>query len=233
MLPAKMWVKKTFAASGIAGSTGGSGGHGGNGIGGPGGNGGNGGNAGNGLGGGLFVSGATLTIYNSTIADNAVAAIGLGGGRGLGAPGFPGGLNGLAGSNGVADGGGMFIGTASTVTFFNVTVALNSTGVYQVGGNATMYNSIFADNGYTWPLGFVGADYENVGPTAYAYYSLFGTVPIGVVTDPTNLVLLYNPGLSPAGLANNGGPTLTIALESDSKAIGTGKNPIERSPPHH
>ena len=40
-----------------------------------------------------------------------------------------------------------------------------------------------------------------------------------------NLVGVSNPGLAP-GLANNGGPTQTIALRSGSPAIGAGGSTV-------
>ncbi len=75
------------AGLGGTGGNGGNGGHGG--YGGTGGNGGNGGNGGAGVGGGIFVGPGSLTVYNSTIAENNVAA-GFGGGVGSG--GFGGGV---------------------------------------------------------------------------------------------------------------------------------------------
>jgi hypothetical protein len=40
-----------------------------------------------------------------------------------------------------------------------------------------------------------------------------------------------NPQLDPAGLADNGGPTQTIALESDSPAINAGDSEVCTNPP--
>jgi hypothetical protein len=45
----------------------------------------------------------------------------------------------------------------------------------------------------------------------------------GTVTN--NLAFGANPGFDPAGLANNGGPTQTIALQTNSAAVDKGSNP--------
>ena len=42
----------------------------------------------------------------------------------------------------------MYVAQGS-VNLYNATIALNQSGVYQVGGIVNAYNSLFADNGYT------------------------------------------------------------------------------------
>jgi hypothetical protein len=234
------------------GGNGGDGGPGGNGgDGGPGGSGGDGGTA---WGGGLYVAGGSLTIYNATIANNSAfsGAGGVGGSggagglavntslavRGRGGPAGPGGFgrvsgaNGLAGasgqlgangnsgsagaagSTGSAGGSGAWI-SGGTVAMHDVTVALNCSGVFQTGGSVTLYNTLVGGNTL--------ADYTAAGGTAVAYASLFATSPVGVTNGGGSIVAA--PGLDPAGLQPNGGPTLTIALVSGSAADGAGVNP--------
>jgi uncharacterized repeat protein (TIGR01451 family) len=109
-----------------------------------GGNGGVGGNAGNGAvgqGGGAYVNGGTLTLVNSTVANNKLWG-GNGGAGGLGENGSDGqdygGSGGAGGSGGnaaAASGGGVFA-TASTLKLVNDTVANNTINVEngEIGG---------------------------------------------------------------------------------------------------
>ena len=82
------------------------------------------------------------------------------------------GTNGFSGSSGsggspgsLSLGGGVYIAGGS-ISLYNATVALNSSGtpvgdgVFQVGGSVNVYNSLFANNGYTGSgTGPTGADY--------------------------------------------------------------------------
>jgi hypothetical protein len=141
--------------------------------------------------------------------------------------------NGHAGSSGegggpgtISRGGGLYIGGGS-LTLYNVTVALNQSGVYQVGGVVKGYNSLFGDNGYTGSSGPSGADYSNTSRgtgSAVLYNSLLGSFPVGVINGGGSIV--GNPGFSSSGLQSNGGPTQTIAIVAGSAAIGAGMNPI-------
>jgi hypothetical protein len=239
------------AGQGGAGGNGGQGGGGGNG--GPGGSAGVGGSGGTGGGGGIYVAGGSLTTLNATIAGNSVAggaagpagtggqagAAGAGGSgghagaggladHGKGAPATGGadgsngaggtagtaGATGQAGTAGAATGGGVEI-TAGSANLDNSTIALNTQGggVAQEGGNVTAVSTIFAGNGSTDYQGGVAAD-----------HSLFQTAPTGTITGSNNLVGV-DPKLDSNGLANNGGPAQTIALEPGSPAKGAGANP--------
>ncbi|HLN32363.1 MAG TPA: right-handed parallel beta-helix repeat-containing protein [Gemmataceae bacterium] len=154
----------------------------------------------------------TLIMTNCTIANN--VASGFGGGI------FNDGSLTLTNST-IADnlaassGGGMYISSGSS-SLYNATVALNQDGVDQVGGTVNTYNSLFADN--------TGNDFTSSGGTATATNSQFGSVPTGVINGGGSFI--GASGLDPAGLANNGGPTQTIALTAGSLAIGAGQNPI-------
>jgi hypothetical protein len=136
-----------------------------------------------------------------------------------GHPGSPG-VSGTTGPSGVAFGGGIFVDSGS-MTLYNVTVAGNQGGVFQGSGSVQAYNALFADNGSSGTGG--GYDYVQSGGSANAYHSLFGTTPVGIGTDDTDLI-----GVDPmlGALANNGGPTDTIALLAGSPAIGAGQNPV-------
>ena len=218
-----------FGGSGIITGTGGGGGSG-SGTGGIGGGtalnsagaGGDGGNGATGKGGGLYVSGGSLTLTNDTVAANSAqagssASGGKGGHAGTGE--LTGGL-GIPGAPGDSFGGGLYV-NGGAVSFFNATVALNvqkgdgaGGGVVQSAGTVTAVSTIFAENG---PVDFSGS--------LTATDSLFQTQPIdGTLSGSGNLTPV-DPLLDPNGLQNNGGPTLTIALEALSPAINAGTNP--------
>ena len=117
-------------------------------------------------------------------------------------------------------GGGLYV-NGGAVNFFNATVALNiqngdgaGGGVVQSAGTVTAVSTIFAENG---PVDYSG--------DITATDSLFQTQPIdGTLSGSGNLTPV-DPSLDPNGLQNNGGPTLTIALQALSPAIDTGANP--------
>jgi hypothetical protein len=249
-LSANAQVGSGKPGQGGAGGAGGAGGSGG--TGGAGGDAGNAGDAGAGSGGGIYLSAGTLTTLNTTIAINSAQAgavgtpgtdglggaagnAGAGGRAGLGgigdggkgdraaagvdgdagaagAPGNPG-VAGGPGSAALATGGGVAV-SGGTATLDNTTVALNTGGGFAAtGGNVVTTSSLFAGNGTT--------DYQG---SVTANVSLFQTAPSGTLTGSGNLIGA-DPLLATAGLANNGGPTDTIALQAGSPALGAGGNP--------
>jgi hypothetical protein len=142
------------------------------------------------VGGGITTFGAwythtTLTVINSTIADNHVTSGGVG--------------------------GGLDAFSDATATLYNTIVALNTSGT---GGGSTpddislrtVVSSSSADN-------------------------LIGTGGSGGLKDGVNgnRVGVADPGLGT--LADNGGPTQTIALLPDSPAIDAGSNQYVTNPP--
>src|SRR5262249_41074233 len=88
---------------------------------------------------------------------------------------------------------------------------------------ATVVNSILGQNGTTTVSDF----YANAINSAAAP-TLTGSSHNLVRANPaspnglTGTVAATNPGLSSAGLANNGGPTRTMALATGSAALGAG-----------
>jgi hypothetical protein len=183
--------------------------------------GGNGGNGGNGYGGGLYVSGGTLKLFNATVAENTVQP-GASGSGGAGGKAGTGKLTGGLGSPGLAgasSGGGLYV-SGGTVKIDNSTVALNIDGSGSAGGVAvvslgtvTAASTIFAGNG---AVDFSGA--------VSATNSLFQTSPTGTLSGSGNRVNV-DPLLDTKGLQINGGATQTIALQANSPAIGAGINP--------
>jgi VCBS repeat-containing protein len=102
-----------------------------------------------------------------------------------------------------------------TITMSNVTVTGNAHGVGISGGTATTVNSIVLGNGGT-------ADFVVSGFTTYAFNGL-SIIGEGTDTDPSDGKIDGDPvqvfaGSDPSGagiLADNGGPTLTVALRND------------------
>ena len=122
---------------------------------------------------------------------------------------------------------------AGSVTLYNVTVAYNSSGVFQDGGTLTGYNALAADNGYsasgTSSLGSTGADFSNAnGNATFAFNSISGSNP-GGAGNTVNGGGSFVAGTILGPLTNNGGSyplqTQTIALVAGI-AIGGGQNPI-------
>ncbi len=159
------------------------------------------------FGGGIFTYG-TMTVTNSTIADN--SALEFGGG----------------------------LKSAGTTTLTNCTIVYNSvasggegTGLNVSFGTATLDNTIVALN--TVGAGnnaapsdinvFLGA---TLSPSSG--YNVIGTGGSGGLADGVNgnQVGVADPGLDPNGLQNNGGPTQTIALLANSPAIDAGSNAL-------
>jgi hypothetical protein len=160
------------------------------------GDGGNGGVGGSGFGGGVLVATGTVTINNSTIANNTSSASAGGTGGAIGT-----GIGGVGATPGAAGPSGSAQGG----------------GALRAGGSVTTNSSIYADNTAT-----TGADYAG-NVTAGA--SLFETAPTGTLTPGTGANITgSDPVLGP--LQNNGGSTLTQAIDTASPARNVGSNPL-------
>ena len=138
----------------------------------------------------------------------------------------------LYGNTAVSDGGGLHSsGTSAIVT--NCTITANRVtagaggvyggGIYSVGTAAKVFNTIVAAN-------FRGAAPSTIADDvagsldASSAYNLIGTGGSGGLVNGVNnnQIGVTNPGLGT--LANNGGPTLTVALLTGSPAIDRGGN---------
>ncbi len=174
-------------------------------------------------GGGAYFAVTGNTLVNSTVADN--QAMG-----GQGAPGNP-----------VASGGGLFFGGTATATLTNVTVAGNKASLPQGGEGSTsgggidntdtaaqavtLTNTLVALNSAT-----TGPDYKGAVGTGSGH-NLIGNADGSSGFGSTRGDLLGStaaplaPKLGP--LAQNGGPTQTLALLSGSPALQAGDNSIQ------
>ncbi len=173
--------------------------------------------------GGIANSTGSIRIIRCTIEGNSAAAV-------YGSHGWGGGLSGVLGSvvfddstiannSAMGFGGGIFVGSGA-LTITNSTIAYNSSGTQgQAGGvvgyDITMDNSIVVDN--TDPTG--PDDIDRLSGISGAG-NLVGNDESGRLSGANNLLDVSDPGLGP--LANNGGPTNTIALLPGSPAIGAG-----------
>ena len=186
-------------------------------------------------GGGLYNFG-TLTLVNSTVANNTASGT-QGGGGGIVSTGtlsvFNTTIANNTSSNNAYGGGGILsVGTANLV---NATIADNAVingsggGLSVPAGTATLDNTIVALNvsingGLPIPDDIAGT----VASTSQ--FNLIGTGGSGGLIDGAsgNQVGVASPGLG--SLANNGGPTPTIALLSGSPAIDKGSNALAIGP---
>ncbi len=167
--------------------------------------------------------GSSLTLSDSTVSGN--QAGGLGGG--LSNAGTASLTNAtIAGNTGVSAGGVLNTGTLTVV---NGTIAENHIasggtggGLYSQFGTATLYNTIVASN----TAGASNKASDAAGSLALtSANNLFGTGgSAGLSTFNSNQINVATPDLGP--LANNGGPTETIALLTGSLAIDHGSNAI-------
>jgi uncharacterized repeat protein (TIGR01451 family) len=228
-------INDTLSGNGVQGGFGGNGGGGGKGMasglglgGFPGGNGGGGGAGGAGTGAGLFMNMGSTTLINDTLAlNNALGGIGgNGGGGGAGASsifgGVPAGKGGDGGAGGAGQGGGLY------VPAFNVTYGLANTLIAEnnaagspggSGGGGNSHGAKGSDGATSGPdvSGTVtSSDDDLIGNAGGSSGWSSNGDQLGTVTTPNPI----NPQLAP--LANNGGPTDTMAELSNSPAIGKG-----------
>ncbi len=180
------------------------------------------------FGGAVYNSYGTLRLYRSTLDGN--TATGSGGA-----------VRGSGGSmvfddctianNSAQYGGGIFLGYGA-LTITNSTIAGNNATNPGAGGGlfvpdgATLDNTIVAQN--TDPNGENDVTGGTLSPSSA--YNLVGSDETGSLVNGVNgnQVGVTNPGLGP--LANNGGPTQTMALLPGSPAIDAGSNAVAVDP---
>jgi hypothetical protein len=181
----------------------------------------------------------TVTVTNATISDNSATNTG-------------GGISNLVGTlivtntsiagNSAPYGGGIFNYVSSTLTAVNCTIAYNvatsgsgsGAGLDVGDGTATLENTIVALNtdgaGGGAPADDIALHWllDSVTGTisSASAYNLFGTGGAGGLINGINGNQdgVADPGLG--ALADNGGPTQTIALLPGSPALGAGSNAL-------
>lgn len=181
-------------------------------------------------GGGLFNSEGTATLIGCTVSGNTAVSIGSGGGLAT----YGGSLTltdcTLSGNSASGGGGGGLANLSGTTTLEACTISGNTAalggGVYNAGGAAriALTDTIVAGNTVRGDIGPTG----DIGGPGYAAvagsYNLIGTGGAGGLADGSNgnivLTDIAELGLGP--LADDGGPTETMALLPGSAAIGAG-----------
>jgi hypothetical protein len=193
-------------------------------AGGPGGPGGTGGTA---SGGGLYVAGGSITLVNDTLSGN-TATGGTGGTGGNGGnlspvgprgTGGNGGNGGNGGTSGTGTGGGLFVGSGGTTNLANTLIAENIVIAY--GGGAGGRGLTPGQPGQ--PGSLAGPDVS--GSVASSDHDLiFDSSGFNATSSTGDILGPASVGLAP--LANNGGPTQTMALLPGSPAIDAGDSTL-------
>ncbi len=180
-------------------------------------------------GGGLYTyASGTTTIDNSTIADN--HALGYGGGVAVNGGDLVMIQSTVSGNTAVGLGDGLYLnsnassasGKADTQTRTHVNPHHPAATAKDVGaqdaGSAALTGTIVSGN--------PGTDIDSQSGAVTSTSSLIGTVGAGIaLTDAGGTQTgITNPGLG--ALANNGGPTQTMALLAGSPALDKGPNPV-------
>jgi hypothetical protein len=175
----------------------------------------NGGIGGAGLGGGLYVSGSSLTIAISTIASNQATggSFGLWGGAGYNSGGGLYNVGTLTVSNstlsgnsaygGFGDGGG--IANGGTLTVSNSTLSGNTGGIYNILGTLTVSNSTLSGNSSG---GEGGGIFNNHGTLTVNNSTLSGNSALdggGIYNDYYGALTVNNSTLSGNSAAGGGG----------------------------
>ena len=192
------------------------------------------------FGGGIFNSGGALIVTNGTFVANAVAG-GKGGGGGAGGLTGFGGDGGRGGYGGTGQGGGIYNAANGTVTLVNTTFSGNSVsgGTGGIGGARGGFTGKPGENG---PNGLEsGGALFNESKSLELKNSIVTDSPAGgnaggTITDAgQNISSDGTLNLTAAGslngtdpllrpLADNGGPTPTMALMPASPAIDAGND---------
>jgi hypothetical protein len=166
---------------------------------------GNGSNTGDGKGGAFYVSAGSLLMTNSTVAANQADVDGTG----------------LYVENGAAN------LTNDTIAYNNPLDFVGS--AVSVHSKITLVNTLIAKNlGSSDPDIFTSKP-SNITDGTHNLIGIAGSSVAKVFKDPSDLVGTTAKPLDPmiGQLANNGGPTETIALLPGSKAINAGKTPVK------
>ena len=170
--------------------------------------------------GGIYIDAGTLNMTDSTVVDS--NASDYGGGIYNTVNGTLTLTNSTVSGNTATSGGGIY--NSGTMTITNSTVsgntAVNGGGIFSNSTATYLLNSIIINNTATTSGGDIYADASN---NTYAYYcwynQTFGTISIqGAAPNQTTA---YTTGNLEA-LADNGGPTYTMAITAGSTPVNTG-----------
>ena len=178
-------------------------------------------------GGGIYNAGGTLTVTNCTFSGNR-AAVG-GGIDGYGT--FAVVNSTFSGNSASTQGGGINNGAPSTLSITNSTFSGTSAPSGSGGGilnysALNLANTILANN--TGGDCALASSPFGLGTLNASGMNLVKDGSCGASSDPSNFIVA-DPMLGP--LANNGGPTMSMALLTGSPAIDTADDAICAAPP--
>lgn len=181
------------------------------------------------FGGGFYKGSGPLTVTHSTISGNSSGT--FGGGFSFNYPTVLLVDSTISGNSAGSEGGGFYGRTTYGLTVNNSTISDNTSGS-EGGGfflnrtNATLTNSIVANNAAPTGAEFFGGTQSAIPSNVAANYSLikgsYSFNPSGGAFSGTENIFGQDPELGP--LTNNGGPTQTRALLAGSPAIDKGDN---------
>src|SRR5277367_5034235 len=187
------------------------------------------GSQGIGVGGAIWSEG-TLTVTDSTLSGNQATG-GSQGGLGFGGAIFNAGTGTVTDStfsgNQATVGGGAIVNDSGTLTVTNSTLSGNSAasllggGIENgVGGTVTLKGTILADESSGGNCALPDMPVL-ISPITDDGYNISDDDSCGFTMAPSGTSINNSTtlNLDPAGLANNGGPTKTIALEPNSQAV--------------
>ena len=168
--------------------------------------------------------GGTLNITNSTISGNSAFT----GGGGIYINGSASISNSTISGNSAFSGGGLYA-VNGTITLINNTISGNSAsnlggGIHNQFATINIANTIIANNGNTDYFGSGNDTVNLISPSTDAN-NIVSKGSFSWATTKTSSQINLGP------LQNNGGPTLTMALQSGSAAIGTGDASISDATP--
>jgi hypothetical protein len=206
------------------------------------------------FGGGGIYSGGPLTVTNSTFSGNSTRGDDSSPGGGIWC--YYGGTvtnSTFSGNEAVYGGGGIYnnagtltvtnstfsgnsgdlgaggIDNSGTLTVTNSTFSGNSADQGSGGGPLTVTNSIFSDNSAVHGSNCSGTITD--GGHNIDDGTTCGFTGPGCTGTGGSSFCNTNPLLDPVGLANNGGPTQTIAIEPTSPAVNAGDESVCAAPP--
>ena len=154
--------------------------------------------------GGAIYNGGTLTLNDSTVAGNVASLSG----------------------GGIANFGALTV-ISSTIALNSVSSSGTGGGIETSGGTTGLYDTIVAQNTAQGQSGS-GATYSNIDGTVApaSSFNVIGSAGSGGLTNSNSNLIISDVNAGLGTLANNGGPTQTIALSSTSPALGAGSTAI-------
>ena len=176
--------------------------------------------------GGAIFTAAGTSLDGATFTENSATS---GGAVDVGSAGSLTGTNATVTANTASSGAGVY--SQGTLQLVNATIAYNQAadaggGLDIGGGTATLYNTLVAENIAGAVSLQIPSDIAGSVNAASSYNLVASATSSGGLSSGSNGNLVGIAAGIAAGLANNGGPTETIALLAGSPAIDAGSDSI-------